>query len=342
VDLRVTLNVILEQTLNRLEVDAALVLLYNPHTQSLDYAAGRGFRAPGPERSHVPLGEGLAGRAALERRPFVIHDLNAEGGAWQGDRFFERDGFVGYYAVPLLAKGAIKGALELFHREPIAGSGEWETFLHALASQTAIAIDNAQMFQDLQRSNTELRLAYDHTLEGWVHALELRDDETEGHTRRVTEMTLRLARRWGVGEEELPHIRRGALLHDIGKTAIPDSILRKPGPLDDDEWAVMKRHPVYAHEWLKPIRYLKRALDIPYCHHERWDGTGYPRGLAGEAIPLAARLFAVVDVWDALLSDRPYRAAWPEDAVRAHLREQAGSHFDPAIVDAFLSLLDEG
>jgi PAS domain S-box-containing protein len=192
--------------------------------------------------------------------------------------------------------------------------------------------------EEIERSRNDLAMAYDATLVGWVKAIDLRDRETEGHSQRVTEMTIRLARALGIQGEPLEHIRRGALLHDIGKMGIPDSILFKPGPLTPEEWNQMRMHPVYAYEWLSPIAYLRPSLDIPYSHHERWDGSGYPRGLQGEEIPLAARIFAVVDVWDALRSDRPYRSAWSEDRVRQHLRELAGVHFDPEIVEVFLTL----
>jgi putative nucleotidyltransferase with HDIG domain len=194
------------------------------------------------------------------------------------------------------------------------------------------------MFDDLQKSNIELLMAYVTTLEGWSKALDLRDKETEGHTQRVTEMTLRLAKAMGMSEFELVHIRRGALLHDIGKMGIPDSILLKPGPLDDEEWKGMHFHPEYAYKMLSPISFLRAALDIPYYHHEKWDGTGYPHGLKGEHIPLPARIFAVVDVWDALNSDRSYRDAWPREKVYEHIREQAGKHFDPKVVEVFLGM----
>ncbi len=194
--------------------------------------------------------------------------------------------------------------------------------------------------RELEQANVELAEAYDTTLEGWSRALELRDQETDGHTRRVTDMTLRLARAMGLPESEVVHLRRGALLHDIGKMAIPDGILLKPGPLTSKEWALMRHHPVYAHELLAPIRFLEPALAIPYCHHERWDGSGYPRGLKGEEIPLAARLFAVVDAWDALRSERPYHRALPETEVRAQIRSLAGTHFDPTVVGAFLAMLE--
>jgi len=186
------------------------------------------------------------------------------------------------------------------------------------------------------KANFELNLAYKETLDGWGRALELRDDETEGHTRRVTEATVRLAMIIGVSVEDILHIRRGALLHDIGKIGIPDAILLKPGPLTDEEWAIMKMHPTFAYQLLSPISYLKPALDIPLYHHERWDGSGYPEGLKGKDIPLAARIFALIDVWDALLSNRPYRKAWQREKVMEYIQSQAGKHFDPEIVPVFL------
>jgi PAS domain S-box-containing protein len=194
----------------------------------------------------------------------------------------------------------------------------------------------------LQKSSTELVMAYDATLQGWSNALELREHETAGHSQRVVSTTLRLASSMGVKEEELVHIQRGALLHDIGKMGIPDSILLKPGPLDEGEWDIMRQHPLFAYRLLSIIPYLVPALDIPYCHHEKWDGTGYPRGLHGEKIPLAARIFAIVDVWDALSYDRPYRSAWTEGAVIDYLQDLSGKHFDPQVVAAFLELFNKG
>ncbi len=230
------------------------------------------------------------------------------------------------------------GALTIDERRTF--SAEELLLLQGLADQAAIAIENTTLFAELQHANKELSQAYDSTIEGWSHALDLRDKETEGHAQRVTEMTVTLARALGVGEEALVHIRRGALLHDIGKMGIPDELLHKPGQLTADEWVIMQKHPVYAYEFLSPIAYLRPALEIPYCHHEKWDGTGYPRGLKGEQIPFAARLFALVDVWDALCSDRPYRQGWPPEKVIAHIRAEAGSHFDPNIVPTFLKLVE--
>ncbi|MDQ3006879.1 MAG: GAF domain-containing protein [Chloroflexota bacterium] len=212
--------------------------------------------------------------------------------------------------------------------------------INAFADQAAVAIDNARLFDDLQASNRELEKAYQATLEGWVRALDMRDKETEGHTQRVTKLTERLARSMGVDGDELLHIRRGALLHDIGKMAIPDGILLKPGKLTDDERLLIQQHPLYAYEMLNPIDFLLPAIDIPYCHHEKWDGTGYPRGLRGEDIPFSARIFPVIDVWDALISDRPYRKGLPQDEVRHHIQADSGKHFDPRVVNAFFELGD--
>ena len=363
VDLRPILSVLLDQVTTRLGLHAADVLLFDPHTRTLNYAAGRGFRSRGGEAASVRLGEGRAGRAALDRR--IVHISGEAVLANTSPRTGQlgREAFTTYFAVPLLAKGQIKGVLELFHRAPFDAAAEftpggseprsapkdegssadpeWLEFLEALGAQAAIAIDNATMFSDLQRSHVELSLAYDDTIEGWARALDLRDKETEGHTQHVADLTLRLAHALGVGDSELVHLRRGALLHDIGKMGIPDGILLKPGPLTEAEWAIMRQHPEYAHQMLAPIAQLHLALDIPYCHHENWDGSGYPRGLKGEAIPLAARLFAVVDVWDALTSDRLYRAAWSPAQARAYLREQAGKLFEPRIVEMFLALMAE-
>jgi putative two-component system response regulator len=191
----------------------------------------------------------------------------------------------------------------------------------------------------LREVNAQLLSAYEATIEGWSHALDLRDRETEGHSRRVTQLTVKLAQDLGMGAEEIMHIRRGALLHDMGKIGVPDSILHKPDTLTDEEWTIMRRHPQLAYDMLYPIEYLHPALEIPLNHHEKWDGTGYPRGLQGEEIPIVARLFAVVDVWDALTSDRPYRPAWTEEQALTYIREQSGNHFDPQVVELFFKVI---
>jgi putative two-component system response regulator len=201
--------------------------------------------------------------------------------------------------------------------------------------------ERARREMALREAADQLAYAYDATLEGWARALDLRDHETEGHSRRVTELTIKLAARFGIAGEQLQQIRRGALLHDIGKIGIPDAILLKPGKLDPEEWEIMKRHPIYGRDLLAPIEFLQGALEIPFCHHERWDGSGYPQGLIGEAIPLAARIFAVVDVWDAITSDRPYHKAAPPEEAMAYLRSETGRHFDPMVVAAFEAMMAE-
>ncbi|WP_210420464.1 HD domain-containing phosphohydrolase [Aquisphaera giovannonii] len=196
-------------------------------------------------------------------------------------------------------------------------------------------------FRKLRDAVCSLSEAYDATLEGWVRALDLREHQLEGHSERVAEMTARLAREMGVEPADVVHIYRGALLHDIGKIAIPDAILLKAGPLDEAEWTIMRRHPDYARAMIEPIAYLRPALEIPYCHHERWDGKGYPRGLRAEAIPKSARIFSAVDVWDALSSDRPYRACWDRARVSQYLLDNSGTLFDPDVVTCFVKLLGE-
>jgi PAS domain S-box-containing protein len=335
-DVRVMLGVFLDQVTARLGVDAADILLLSPQSQTLEFASGRGFKTASHVRSRVHLGDDLSGRAVLERRIITIPSLRGSLDRFADASSLAREGFVSYVASPLIAKGQVNGILEIWHRRKLDPDSDWLEFLEVLTGQGAIAIDNAALSEQLHASHSDLILAYDTTLEGWVKALDMRDNETEGHTRRVTDLTVRVAYDYPVHGDQLVHIRRGALLHDIGKMAVPDAILRKPGPLTADEWEIMRRHPVYAYEWLSPIPYLRPALDIPYCHHERWDGSGYPRGLRGESIPLAARLFAVVDVWDALRSDRPYRSGWSKEKVAAYIRERAGQDFDPAIAEIFL------
>jgi len=340
-DLQMVLDFTLQEALHHLRIDVMGVYLID--SSLLRYRAGLGFLFPEVASYQFQIGEGALGRVVLEKKPLFIPQIE-EKDKQNLPPFIEKEGFLSLFAVPLLAKGnkgKTQGVLVALHRLPFHPSPNWTEFLITIGGQLSIAIDNITMFEELNRSHIELTLAYDTTIEGWAQALELRDRETEGHTRRVAELTVKLARALGVKSEDLIHIRRGALLHDIGKMGIPDQILLKPGPLTPEEWKIMKKHPVYAWELLSPIEYLRPALNIPYCHHERWDGTGYPRGLKGEEIPLSARIFAVVDVWDALTSNRPYRSAWSQDKAREYIKEQAGHHFDPQVVEKFLELLEE-
>jgi len=340
-NLPAALQTLLEQTMLQLKVDAASILLLEPQSNSLEYAASLGFRTTALKYTRLRLGESYAGRAAQERKVVHMPDLSTTPDGLARAPLLAAEGFATYFGAPLIVGDQVIGVLEIFHRSALEADREWVDFLEALAGQAAIAIDNATLFENLQRSHTELGLAYETTLEGWSRALDLRDKETEGHTQRVTELTLQLAEALDVKKAEWVHIRRGALLHDIGKMGIPDSILLKPGPLSAEEWQIMRLHPEYAYELLAPITYLRPALPIPYYHHEKWDGTGYPRGLQGAQIPLAARLFAVADVWDALRSDRPYHKAWPREEALAYIQDQAGKYFDPQVVEAFLRLVNK-
>jgi PAS domain S-box-containing protein/putative nucleotidyltransferase with HDIG domain len=338
--LHLSMSTLLTQVIDQLHVHAAAIWLVHSDTGMLEYSAGRGFQSRVYEQAKpLRLGEGYAGRAASEGRTIHISNLMEQRDNPRLMRALQVESFVSYYAVPLVARKDVKGVLEVFHRSPLEPDEEWLDFLHTLAGQAAIGIDNATLFDNMLRSNYQLTQAYNATIEGWSAALDLRDRETEGHTQRVTEMTLRLAKRMGFSKQELVHIRRGALLHDIGKMGVPDHILLKPGTLTDEEWAIMRKHPELAYQMLSPIQYLQEALDIPFCHHEKWDGTGYPRGLKREKIPFSALIFAVVDVWDALTSDRPYRLAWPKDRVLEHIRSLSGSHFDPRVVEVFLEMI---
>jgi HD-GYP domain-containing protein (c-di-GMP phosphodiesterase class II) len=340
-DLQENLAVLLDKITEQLKVDSAVFLLLNEANQQLELATSLGFHAVNLTFKHLRLGEGMAGRAALERKIVYTQDLRVDPKTLLNAPILAQEGFVSYYAAPMVAQGKVKGVLEIFHRSLLNPDDEWFSFLEALTEQAAIAIESTTLFQDLQRANDELSQAYDSTIEGWSRALDLRDRETEGHTQRVTRMTLKLARAIGFTEPELIHIRRGALLHDIGKMGVPDGILLKPAALTVEEWVMMRQHPQFAYDMLAPIEYLKPALDIPYYHHEKWDGSGYPRGLKGEDIPLAARIFTVADVYDALTSDRPYRKAWTREKTLEHIRVLSGTHFDPQAVDLMMRLMDE-
>ncbi|MBI3158204.1 MAG: HD domain-containing protein [Chloroflexi bacterium] len=341
-DLGMLADLTLEQVLQSLGADAAMILLFDPHSLMLKRLRSRGFRSPAAGDHGIKIGDGLAGQAALERRLMAAGDL-ARSEDFTRPAMREREGFQSYFGAPLLSKGRLLGMLEVFHRQPIHPPEEWLTFFEMLAGQAAIAIDHIQTFGSLERANLDLLLAYDNTIEGWARTLELRDFETEGHCQRVAELTGRLAAILGYQGEALLHIRRGALLHDIGKLGIPDSILFKPGPLNDEEWELMRGHTLIGRDLLRRIAFLEPALDIPYSHHEKWDGSGYPQGLKGMEIPEPARVFALADVWDALASDRPYRPRWPDEKIRAHFLEQSGAHFEPRLVDLFFEeIIDRG
>ncbi len=335
-DLNVTLSVILRQVVNQLNVDAADVLLLNQGTHMLEFAAGQGFRTATLLRTSLMIGQGYAGQAALKRHTVSVPDINSLSPDPLRLPSFIQEGFSSYYAVPLIAKGQVTGVLEIYRRSALIAGEEWLEFLNILAGQAAIAIDSAALFQELQRANSELTLAYDAAIEGWSQVLELSGRESADHNHRVVNLTMELARLMGINDKEMVHIRRGALLHDIGEMGIPEIILHKTGPLTEEEWKIIRQHPLLAHQLLSPLSYLAPALDIPHYHHEKWDGSGYPDGLTGERIPLAARIFSVADVYDALTSVRPYRPAYPPGEALEHIRNLAGTHFDPAVVSLFM------
>lgn len=339
-DLQVTLDVLLNQVMTQLEIDAVSIYLYNKHLNLLEFFSSRGLRSHNDLQRELSSGEGLPWLAVDQRDLVRIPDLIRDAHKISRRGLLEQENFISYYGFPLIVKGEIKGVLEIFHRQPLFAEDEWIEFYRTLATQAAIAIDNAALVENLRQSNLKLDLAYHATLEGWVRALDLRDKETEGHTQRVTKRTEKLAKAVGVQGEALIHLRRGALLHDIGKLGIPDQILNKPGPLNEQEWELMKEHPEYARKMLSQIEFLRPALPIPYHHHENWDGSGYPQGLKGQEIPLAARIFAVIDVWDALTSDRPYRPAWPEEKAVRYILQQSGSKFDPEVIKVWKETFD--
>lgn len=328
--LKRVLDEVIDQLIALLGAERGFLMLVDEQGE-LGVQIARGMDKEDVDKEAFAISHTIARRVAETGE--VILTTNAE-----NDPRFDKQYSVNAYhllsilCAPLKIKEDLIGVLYVDNRAHSGifrqGDLEWIT---AFSNQAAVAIENARLFEELQTS-------YQATLEGWVRALDLRDKETEGHTQRVTETTAQLARWMGIDEAEIEHIRRGALLHDIGKIAIPDAVLLKPGKLTSEERALIEQHPVYAYEMLSPIKFLQPAIDIPYCHHEKWDGTGYPRRLKGDEIPFAARIFSVVDVWDALVSDRPYRQALDPAEVRKYIEINAGKHFDPDVASAFIGL----
>jgi len=339
-DLRITLNILLSRIVDQLGVDAASVLLMHPYEQTLQYAASCGFLTSLIQAAEVRLNDGFAGRSIMERRIVQTTDPAELIGNQPFAYLWSEEGFCHYICIPLIVKGEAKGVLELYHRTPYTPSAEWLEFVETLAGQAAISIDNSQLFENIQRVNMELAVAYEATIEGLSRALDMRYSEIEGQTLRVANLALLVAKELGIRDQRLQRIRHGALLHDIGKMGISDRILLKKGRLTEKEWEEMRKHPTFAYQLLNPIQYLRQALDIPYCHHEKWDGTGYPRALKGNQIPITARVFAIADVWDALTSPRPYRKAWTKKKALVYIKAQSGKHFDPQVVDAFLRVIE--
>lgn len=333
-DLENILSVIIDQLIIHLKVDAVALVLVDDELQFTGNIYSKGFHSGNPDDLSFLTGEWSAGQVLQNQGLVILPEIHSD-----AKQELAGEGIIGFAGVPVIAKGVIRGVLEVFQCSKITPDDDWRNFLVTIAGQAAIAIDNTALFASLNESNQALVQAYDQTIEGWARALEMRDVEMAGHSRRVTQVTLMLSQAMNIAGEQLDSIRRGALLHDIGKMGIPDSILLKAGRLGEQEWEIMKKHPQYAVNYLSGIDFLKPALDIPYCHHERWDGCGYPQGLKGEEIPLAARIFAVVDVWDSLRSSRPYKESWSSEQVYEYLQQQAGKQFDPLVVQTFFNMM---
>jgi len=330
--------ILLDHVSTHLNVNAVSLSLRTSFSK-LETIARLGFRTSEGSRSQGVDTNSMA-QKVLDSRQIIRYNrssLNTVTDDFR--RFMDQEKFYDYLGMPLVEDKQVLGVLEMFSKEPLDTTPDWRLHLKFIRGLAANTIRRKALTEQQKTTATELEIAYSETLEAWVRALEIRDRYTAGHTQRVLDLTLRLATKMGIPDEMLVHITRGVLLHDIGKLAISDNILRKTGPLDSEEWDAMRKHPVFAYNLLKPIQYLQPALDIPYCHHEKWDGSGYPQGLQGDSIPYPARIFSVVDVWDALTTDRPYRKAWPEDDALNYIRAKGGTEFDPKVVDEFVGLM---
>ena len=333
-----TLNLILDQAIRSLNAKAARLLLGLDENRSpvRIYTRGENFQ----DITLLEYEDNVIEKIEQDRETVLI----CENGSYEVHealvRFYHRNNITCHSLVPVFTGGNMTGIIEIFfEKDPSDDVDNWQLYSETLSGQITLAINNFELISGLQQKNEELLEAYESTISGWAHALEIRDEETFGHSERVLDLSLKVAKALNFSEKEISNFRRGVLLHDIGKIGIPDSILLKPGPLDQSEWKIMRQHPVYAYNLLKGISFLKNALDVPHSHHERWDGSGYPDGLHGEEIPIAARVFAVVDVWDALINDRPYRKAWSLEKTREYLIENSGIQFDPNIVETFLKII---
>jgi HD-GYP domain-containing protein (c-di-GMP phosphodiesterase class II) len=332
-DLQTILQSVLKNIILQLRVDAVSILLLNPENGFFECVTRVGFLSGDiQDVSHESC-------SLLERRTSQIPNLMIAKSDFFDDVLVKEENFFEYISLPLVSKGTVNGVIEIFHRSPYKFAKENISFLEALANRTALAVDNILLVDGLKKANIELNMAYDSTIEGWLELLEIRDVETSGHSERVTDMTVRLAVEFGLSDKEIQNIRRGALMHDIGKIGISEKILQKSGPLTGEEWKILRGHPKFAYDMLSPISYLQSSLEIPYCHHEKWDGTGFPRGLMGDDIPLSARIFAVVDVYDALATERSFSKAWPKQKALEYIQSQSGQYFDPRVVEVFVKLM---
>ena len=333
-DIQVVNKIILDQVCKELGGNAADILVLNKATNILENVGTTGFMDPMIRSIRVPLTTSVAGKVLLENKGYYINDLD-QNPLWFIRKNMQVENFKSFFAYPMAVKGETIGVMEVFLRKKFYPDRDWENFLEALATQAAVAYDSFRKYSELQRMQQNASASFRTTLETWSRSLELHDIESQGHIHRVTNETIRLARELGMDESELPNIERGALLHDIGKIGIMDEILLKKGDLTEKDWEEIKRHPQIARDLLSNVKLLEDALDIPYSHHENWDGSGYPQGLKGEQIPLSARIFAVVDTFDAMTSSRPYRQAWSKSEAIQYLIDQRGKKFDPDVIDLF-------
>jgi response regulator RpfG family c-di-GMP phosphodiesterase len=339
-DMKSTLAIISETAQNQLGVCAVDILLYNQHSQILSFVYGHGFRSTGVSDINLDSKNSLASQVVRGRKMIQLTDSKGVNADSLPSNLVS-EGFVSYIGVPLLAKSKVNGVLEVFERSEIKHDRDWYDFLEAFAHQASIAIDNSGLFENLQKLNIEIASAYDTTIKAWAQTLEIRDVTYAGHASRVMDLSVKIASAMGLSGDAISHLRHGVLLHDIGMLGIPESILLNPGSLNEEQWKMVRKHPRIAYDLLSQIPNWRQALDIPYSHHEKWDGTGYPQGLKNDVIPLGARICALADVYDTLQMERPFRSAWDKTLAKNFIRDGAGSQFDPEVVRMFFSLIKE-
>ena len=331
-------QIVLDRLATFLDTKAAALLVRNKGA-GFECLAERGFYTQLIRHSCQQSKQGLFAKAARTQKISWLNYSALDLQDTDISKMMDVEGFTSFLAVPVLAANQTLGILEFFGHKPISIEADQKKYLKIISGQLAQVILRREEMQARNEAIIEMENACYEMMSAWVQAVEIRDQYTADHTQRTTDLTLQIAVRMGIPDEMLIHVTRGALLHDIGKLAIPDNILQKPGALTEKEWKLMRRHPLFAYQILEPVKYLRPAIDIPYCHHERWDGSGYPRGLRAENIPLPARIFSVVDVWDALTSDRPYRKAWTEEDTLSYIEDKAGEEFDPDVVNEFLEIM---
>jgi len=328
------IQTVFDQLQSQLAVDAASIHIFDPQSSKLRISSGF-FQGTMVRCKKSDIHSDRLNLLVNDKKvETVLEDISRKV-IWKK---LEDQGMKILYRCPILVASELKGIMEIAYCKPVTLDTDWMSYFDALVTQTSVGIEKVELFDKLQTRNRDLQEAYVSAIKGWAKALELRDEETKGHSDRVVEMAVKMAVEYGYKGEDLENFRNGAFLHDIGKMGVPDGILLKPGTLTEEEWVLMRKHPVFAYQLLKEIPFLKNAYEIPYYHHERWNGSGYPHGLKGEDIPLSARIFAVVDVWDALSNDRPYRKAWKPEEVKKYIEDNKEIQFDPQIVETFFKL----